>query len=279
MLVKIVALGLSPAIWKNVFHHLRNSLPDHPFAAGIFSSADEIAYLTREFFPHQWRREEPDFVLCEPSSGGDWSKRLVFLRKLNGDSLPPVALVLTLSTLEHGIKQLVQGSPPVELHLDNQARFTVSDPALIIRSFPTEFPRIRVNEHLTALRLRKTDPTGRDLTPSALRPGQLLGFAEIESILHNGDALPPEEWLKATLHAEKIKLPRSGSPGLLREPKGLYLCPGLPVSRVTGATVQGVTFPFLLDLKESRDAHPLSKEDRWHIFVQYLMVECPRYPL
>jgi hypothetical protein len=256
MLVKIVALGLSPAIWKNVFHHLRNSLPDHPFAAGIFSSAGELAYLTREFFPHQWRREAVDFVLCEPASGADWNKRLAFLRKLNGDSQPPVALVLTLSALEHGIKQLIQSSPPVELHLDNQARFTVSDPALIIRNFPREFPRIRVNEHITTLRLRRADVAGRDLTPSAVRPGVVLGFSEIETILHNGEALGPDEWLKATLRAEKARLPRSGSPGLLREPKGLYLCPGLPASRVTGATVGGVTFPLLLDLGQLSEESP-----------------------
>jgi len=256
MLVKIVALGLSPAVWKNVFHHLRNSLPDHPFAAGIFSSPGEQAFLVREMFPHQWRSEEVDFVFCEPASGEDWSRRLVFLRKLNGDSLPPVALVLTLSALEQGIKQLVQASAPVELHLDNRSRFTVSDPALIIRSFPAEFPRIRVNEHLTTLRLRHADPSGRDLTPSALRPGTVLGFAEIESILHNGEAQSPQEWLKTVLRAEKAKLPRSGSPGLLREPKGLYLCPGLPVTRVTGATVGGVTFPFLLDLGQLADSSP-----------------------
>ncbi len=256
MLVKIVALGLSPAIWKNVFHHLRNSLPDHPFAAGIFSSAGELAYLAREFFPHQWRREEVDFVLCEPASGADWSKRLLFLRKLNRDSQPPIALVLTLSALESGIKQLVQLAAPVELHLDNQARFTLSDPSLVIRSFPSEFPRIRVNEHITALRLRRPDTAGRDLTPSAVRPGVLIGFSEIESIVHNGEAQSPDEWLKTTLRAEKAKLPRTGSPGLLREPKGLYLCPGLPVSRVIGASVGGVAFPFLLDLGQLSESSP-----------------------
>jgi hypothetical protein len=256
MLVKLLALGLNPAIWKNVFHHLRNSLPDHPFAAGIFSSPGELAYLAREFFPHQWRREGVDFVLCDPAGGADWSRRLVFLRKLNGESLPPTALVLTLSALEGGIKQLVQASPPVELHLDNQARFTVSDPALVIRDFPADFPRLRVNPHLTALRLRRADPAGRDVTPSALAPGTLLGFAEIESIQSGGAALPPEEWLKALLRAEKAKLPRGASPGLLRESKGLYLCPGLPAGRVTGLTVGGVHFPFLLDLGQLSDGSP-----------------------
>jgi hypothetical protein len=256
MLVKIVALGLSPAVWKNVFHHLRNALPDHPFAAGIFSSAEELAYLARDFYPHQWRREAVEFVLCDQASGADWSRRLVFLRKLNGDAQPPVMLVLTLSALEAGIKQLVQASAPVELLLDNQARFTVSDPAFIIRSFPSDFPRIRVNEHVTALRLRRGEPGGRELTPSALPAGTLLGFAEIEAVLHGGEALSPEDWLKATVRAEKERLPRSGCPGLLRESKGLFLCPGLPAGRIVGATVGGVSFPLLLDLGQLSEASP-----------------------
>ena len=53
MLVKIVALGLDPALWKNVLHHLRSMLPREPFSAAIFSSADEIAYLEQEYFPAQ----------------------------------------------------------------------------------------------------------------------------------------------------------------------------------------------------------------------------------
>jgi len=96
--------------------------------------------------------------------------------------------------------------------------------------------------------------SGRDLTASTLPPGTLLGFSEIDAIVHQGEEVGPEEWLKAVLKAEKTKLPRAGSPGLLREPKGLFLCPGLPVQRIAGVSVQGVTFPFLLDLGQLNEA-------------------------
>ena len=249
MLVKIIALGLSPAIWKNVFHHLRNSLPDHPFAAGIFSSAEEIEFLTGEFFPHHWRREQIDLLLCEAGTGSNWHKRLAFLREVIAEqSAPPVALVLTLSTLEHGIKQLIQAEAPVQLQLDNQSRFTVSDPAFIVRRFPREFPRVQVDGHIRALRLRNQSGRSSEVTPSALPPGSLIGFSEIESVVGAGEALPPADWLKATLRAEKIRLPRNGSPGLIRETNGIFLCPGIPIARVTGASLGGIAFPYLLDL-------------------------------
>jgi hypothetical protein len=258
MLVKIIAMGLAPAIWKNVFHHLRNGLPDHPFAAGIFSSAEEIGYLTREFHPHQWRREEVDFLMCEPAGGAVWKKQLAFLRKIAGEGAAfPSSLVLTLSTLEHGIKQLIQATPPVELRLDNRSRFSVSDPAFIIGAFPKDFPRLQVNGHLTGLRLKNSKGRAeRELAPGTLPPGSLVGFSEIEAIVREGEALAPEEWLRITLREEKARLPRGGSPGLMREGRGLFLCPGIPLARVAGARVDGVTFAHLLDLGQLSSASP-----------------------
>ncbi len=164
--------------------------------------------------------------------------------------------VLTLPTLEHGLKQLVQHSPPVELILENRSRFAVADPALIVRAFPKDFPRIQVNEYITSLRLRDGHPAGREITPSGVRPGTVLGFAEIESILHEGEALPPDAWLKIVTRQEKAKLPREGSPGLIREPRGLFLCPGLPADRIAGARVGGVEFQLLLDLGQLNAGSP-----------------------
>ena len=249
MLVKILAMGLSPPIWKNVFHHLRVALPKHPFSAGIFSTPEEIAYLLRDFSPERLRRESVDYIMCEVPPGAEWSHRLPFLRRLAAkDSLPSVELVLTLSTLEHGIKQLIQSRGPVSLLVDRKMGFMLSDPEFIIRKFPANFPRVRVDQHITAMRLKSKRNGLREIRPEALPHGSLVGFSEIDAIIVDEEALSPQDWLRRVLKAEQARLPRSGSPGLIREPKGLFLCPGLPLDRITGAVIDGAVFSHMVDL-------------------------------
>lgn len=249
MLVKIIAMGLSPAIWKNVFHHLRSHLPRHPFAAGIFAAPEEIAYLTGEFFPGQWSRECPDVLFCEAPGGTEWRQRLAFLESLQaGEGGEPPLLALTLRTMEHGLRQLVQGPVPVELELDNSTAWRVRDPALVIRAFPPDFPRLRVDEHITALLLRRRDKATAEVRPEVLKPGTLVGFAELEGVRVGEDTLAPEDWLKRTLRTTREKLPDGGCPGLIREGRGLFLFPGVPLNRVSAVRLGAVRFGHLLDL-------------------------------
>ena len=49
-MIKIIAMGLTPAIWKNVFHHFRTRLPRVHFSAGIFTTPEELAYLEDGYF-------------------------------------------------------------------------------------------------------------------------------------------------------------------------------------------------------------------------------------
>ena len=254
MLVKILAMGLSPPIWKNVFHHLRVALPKHPFSAGIFSAPEEIAFLLRDFHPERLRREGVDYIMCEVPPGAEWDHRLPFLRRLGAKaSSPPVELVLTLSTLEHGIKQLIQSRGPVSLLVDRKLGFMVSDPEFIIRKFPANFPRVRVDPHISTLRLKSKRNGSREIRPESLPHGSLVGFAEIEAIVVEEEALSPQDWLRKVLKAEQARLPRSGSPGLIREPKGLFLCPGLPLDRITGAVIDGAVFSHMVDLGHLTD--------------------------
>ena len=257
MLVKIIAMGLTPAVWKNVFHHLRNRLPNQPFAAGIFSTREELAYLVGEYQQRQWGKEEADFLLCDLVPGAEGKNRLAFLKKFFTDkSLPKVECVLTLSTLENGIKQLVQAADQAALLVDGKIRFSIADPAFVIRDFPDDFPRIRVNDHLTALRLKIPVKGRSEIPPSALKPGTLLGFPEIDAIIKDEEALSPAVWLKAVLREEKAGVSAKSVPGLIRESKGLYLCPGIPSGRITGAEINGVTFSHLLELGQLTEESP-----------------------
>jgi hypothetical protein len=249
MLVKLIALGLSPPVWKNVFHHIRMQLPEAPFAAAIFSTAEEIAYLQRDYFPVVWQRENPDFVFSEAPAGREWHQRLRFLDAVQRQ--PPEQrplLVLALSALDHSLRQLIQGPYPIRLILDNGARFRISDPAMVVDAFPAGFPRLPVHDHLTRIKLRQRRGKVDEIPPLRLAQGVVLSLEELEAVEQLGERMEPQEWLRRVAKAEKFKLPRGMPLGLLREAKGLYLFPGVPVSRVRGVCVGQVEYTHLLDM-------------------------------
>lgn len=256
MLVKIVAVGLSHALWKNVFHHLRMALPREPFTAGIFSTPEELAYLEREYLPEHWQREAPDLVLCDAPAPAAWEARLAWLRRALAKSAPAPVLGLTLHNLEHGLRHLVQGRQPVTYHLDNGTRFSLNDPRLLIGGFPEGYPRLRVNAHLNALRLKGRRGPGREVRPQSLPDGSLLGFSQLDAVVRQGQPVAPEDWLREVTRAERVRLPARAPVALYREPDGLYLFPGVPVPRVRAVSVGGVTFSPLLDLGMLTDASP-----------------------
>ncbi len=79
MLVKIIAAGLAPPIWKNVFQELRALLHEQPFSVGMFAAREELAFLMEEFYPRQWQRESPDFLLWDGAAQDDWEAQRPFL--------------------------------------------------------------------------------------------------------------------------------------------------------------------------------------------------------
>ena len=91
--------------------------------------------------------------------------------------------MLKQSTLEHGIKHLIQSRGPVSLLVDRKLGFMVSDPEFIIRKFPANFPRVRVDPHISTLRLKSKRNGSRDIRPEPLPHGSLAGFAAIDGIV------------------------------------------------------------------------------------------------
>ncbi|MFI5399691.1 MAG: hypothetical protein ACHQZQ_01395 [SAR324 cluster bacterium] len=257
MMVKLIALGLSPPVWKNVFHHIRTQLPQAPFAASIFSTADDIAYLQQQYFPAQWRREEPDFLFSEAPAGREWRDPLRFLAGLQRDvaTAAPI-LVLVLSTLDHSIRQLIQGPYPIRLVLDNGSRIRVSDPAMVVNTFPAGFPRLSVQGRLTRIRLRQRRGKVDEIDPLRLAQGVVLSLDELEAVELLGERMDPAEWMQRFAKAEKLKLPKGMPLGLLREAKGLYLFPGVPVGRVSGVCIGDVEYSHLLDMGQMTEQSP-----------------------
>ncbi|MDH5752142.1 MAG: hypothetical protein OEZ59_06960 [Deltaproteobacteria bacterium] len=247
MLVKIIAMGHTPAVWKNIFRHLRMDLPDHPFAAGVFNSDDDISYLMHEFFPDQWEKDQPDFLLAEPPAGPRWQERLEFCRMVSRQQDRPVKLCLALATLHEGLRRLVQGPAPVRLILENGATLSVSDPGLLTEKFPEGFPRLKVNDHVTALLLRRQGRQSAEVRPEVLKKGALLGFGEIEGIRVGEKSLSVDKWLGRLRKETGLKLSWTGG-GLIQEPQGLFLFPGIPFDEVAKVRLGEVTFENLLGL-------------------------------
>ena len=252
-MVKIIALGMTSAIWKNVFHHFRTHLPDVRFSAGMFSTPEELAYLRDGALAQESSDELPDVVLAGVPAPSEMKARLSLLESWSaGEPGATRAFVLAFPALEHGLRALVQGRTPVQLHLDKKTSFTLSDPNLILKSFPAEFPRVRVNAYLSAV---QPAHARKLLSPEQIEEGHLLGFSEIEAIHQGEQAFTPAVWVRNVLKAEKIKLDAALPLALMRERRGLFLFPGVPVGRVQSITLGGVRFTHLIDLGLMTDAN------------------------
>ncbi|MBI3994114.1 MAG: hypothetical protein HY342_12640 [Candidatus Lambdaproteobacteria bacterium] len=254
MMVKIIALGMTPAIWKNVFHHFRTYLPDVRFSAGMFSTPEELAFLRDGALARGTGDELPDIVLAGVPAPSEMKARLSLLESWSArESGATRAFVLAFPALEHGLRALVQGRTPVQLHLDKKASFTLADPNLILKTFPAEFPRVRVNAYLSAV---QPAHARKLLSPEQIEEGRLLGFSEIEAVHQGEQAFAPAAWIRNVLKAEKIKLDAALPLALMRERRGLFLFPGIPVGRVQSITLGGVRFTQLIDLGLMTDANP-----------------------
>ncbi|MDH4224158.1 MAG: hypothetical protein OEW12_00755 [Deltaproteobacteria bacterium] len=255
MLVKIIAMGLSHERWKKLFGQLRAEAPGQPFSAGIFSTPEEITFLQGEVFRNDWRKDPPDLLLAGCESHGDLTGFLDFLgQAVQGDVAGRIAFCLVLPNLADGLKGLISGVPPAELVVDGRSRFSLKDPGLLISHFPKNYPRIRLNGHLTALRLARSGGVGPGENPYAevaieeLKLGHLLNLEEVAAVVDRDRVLRPSEWLKEVVKANRLKLPPGVPVGLYREAKGLFFFPGVPVDQVTGAVAGGVEFTRLFGL-------------------------------
>ncbi len=254
MLVKIIAAGLDSERWKDFFRQLRLKLPDLPFSVGVFASPGELEYLREEFFPNRWRKEAPDFFLCgvtDPQSLEQW---LTFLERVREEEHAPRTVLVT-DSLETRLREIVATCSAVRLTLDKGNDFSLSDPAFLLKAFPPDFPRLKVNDRLSTLRIRDENGVLHEIEPHGLDRGTLVGFSEVEAILQQDKALKPREWLKALYREEGIKrAPRAA--GLIREAQGLYLFPGIPLEHIRGLRIGKLRFDHLIGLNQLEDASP-----------------------
>lgn len=245
MLVKIIAAGLTPTHWRKALRQLRAALPDQPFSVGMFTTDDELDYFTGSFYPHGLAREAPDFIFCPAPPHEHWESLLPLLRALSQHPKSP-ALVLAFHGLEAVLSGMISAYGSLELTLDSGNLCTVSDSAILAASFPADFPRIKVDSQLTALRFKEEKG---DVPIDALSDGTVVGFAELEAILQRDERLSPKGWLKGVLAGAGAKrAPRAA--GLIKEAQGLFLFPGVPLPHVSGVTIAGAKFTYLLDLEQ-----------------------------
>ena len=256
MLVKIIAMGSTPQVWKELFDQLRAPLQEVAYSVAIFSRPEELEYLEREILPHRWKQECPDFLIAGMPAPERMAGELALFQaaRTRSPKRPP-ALVLAMPSLEKGLKELVGRSGPVTLLLEDDQAVSLSDPTLLVRKFPREFPRIPVGGSLSGLRLRSGDGSRKEVRPDKLDIGAAIGFSQIETCFQNGEAKKPREWLKGILReVGRKRLPRVA--GLLREPGGMFLFPGVPFDRVRGVAINGVSFSLLLETGKAAEDSP-----------------------
>ncbi|MCZ6646542.1 MAG: hypothetical protein O7B79_09915 [SAR324 cluster bacterium] len=254
MLVKIIAAGHNPKRWQELLQQLRLDRPDLPFTAGMFASPDALEHLEGNFFPSRWRREGPDFFLCGVMDSTELAGRSAFVEKFQGFKKVPRTVLVTHG-LEARLREFITEFSGLGLILDTGNGFYLSDPAFLLKSFPADFPRLRVNDHLTTLRIKQADGISREIDPKNLASGTLIGFSEVEAVLHRDTVLKPRDWLKSMFREEGVRrAPRSA--GLVREENGLFLFPGIPLEHIQGIRVGKARFDHLIDLAQLDDASP-----------------------
>lgn len=248
-------MGGTEGTWNKFFGTLEALCPKTPFNVGVFSSEAEIKNLRSVFFPWQWQTERPDILLSSLPEGPHRAPWLHFLDHVQ--QISPQGefhMGLVVENLGKTLAKLIQVAP-LTLILDKGSRFTLSDPAFLLNEFPDEFPRLRADSQISSIRMTSSSGLPAEVNPKDLPNGTLVGFSEIEAIFSGGQGHRPRDWLRSFLKGHGIgKIPKAA--GLIREAKGVFLFPGIPLSRVQGVVLGGVVFSHLIDRKKMSPTSP-----------------------
>ncbi|MDH4121946.1 MAG: hypothetical protein OEV94_10175 [Deltaproteobacteria bacterium] len=255
MRVKLIALGDHRQAWEERLDMLEEMLPSVSFCSYIFGGKEGLTELMEAYFAPPFSTEPPDLILAALDEGEERDRQLAFLSKVR-EANPQTApdLVLALFGVTAGLRQLVETAGPVQFMLENQSRFNISDPELLLEHYPEEYPHPRVNGYLRALKVPLPGAAPGTVAWGEvglmdLPMGTLISLHRVGEVMAMDGPQDPRRWLKNVLKKEQITTPWKAPAALYREPKGLFLYPGIPANRVQGVVVKGVGFSGLLDTR------------------------------
>ncbi len=244
MLVKILALGLEPQAWESLFACLRERLPQLPMAAAMYCNALEIAGLRERL--QGYHEESCDVLLCGLMLDSSLREQLELVEDICQQQ-PKNPMALVLPGGGHQLRKLAASNLSLQVEIPDRPPLSLYSPSLLIDNLPPHFPLVRVDAAIQRLIFHGGGPFSRRMQPHQLPDNSLVALDMLESI-HDEQDTPcsPRRWLKKILRQAGVQ-PAAKPVGLLKDAKGLFLFPGVPVGEIRCLELNGLRFDYWLD--------------------------------
>ena len=256
--MQLVGIGFPRSNWISLIKRLQNQVSHqlNTELVGESNSVLQTGILSKESadIPERIVKLKPDWVLFSASAFETPELCLNLLQEVQNISRKNLRFVLAIDEINPGLTILLKLQPVFELV--NKMQFKISDPDLLLTHHIRSFPRIRLGNDFRTLDYTDNSGTLVRQSPSEVPLNTLIPFKSIQKIETRKAGTAPEKWLNNFLLERDSVAHPDQVVGILREPKGCYLFPGIPFNSILSLKINKTKIEHVIRLDECSIKNP-----------------------
>ena len=256
--MQIVGIGLTSSNWIPLVKTLQKQVSYQLNARLLFESISieeaEINLKEFEYTSDVLKRQKADWILFSPDAFGNPYFFIKLLEDIKNNSKKNTRFVLVLENINHDLTSILELQPNLELV--NKMQFKISSPKLLLKRDISRFPRIRLDNEFQTMDY--ANQSGNILRQSAtdIPIDTLIPFEMIRGLDTENGYFSPTTWLQKLLSKTKKPILSGSVLGILREQKGCYLFPGIPLNSIQSLYFDIIKVEHLIRLDECNITNP-----------------------
>ena len=256
--MQLVGIGFTSTNWNFLAKQLQKNVP-HQLNLKLLSDSlsgtdNKITSKAFELASDELIRLKADWILFSPSAFETTELFIKLMCELKKYSENNVRYVLVLDNISHDLSGLLKLRPLFKLV--NKMQFRISAPEMLLTNHIRSFPRIRVDNDFHTMDY--TNPFGILVRHSAsdVPLNTLIPLNNIRNFKTEKGNFAPEIWLQNILRKQVNKALPERVVGILREVKGCYLFPGIPLNSIQRLNFNNIKVEHLIRLNECTLKNP-----------------------
>ena len=256
--MQIAGIGLTRSNWvplvKTLQNQVSHQLKDRLLFESISIEEAEIYLKEFEDTSDVLKRQKADWILFSPDAFGNPHFCIKLLDDIKNNSNKNTRFVLVLKDINHDLTSILKLQPNLELV--NKMQFNIYSPKLLLKHDIRRFPRIRLDHEFQTIDY--TTQSGNIVCQAVtdIPHDTLIPFEMIRGLRTENGYICPTKWLQKLLSKPKKPILPERIVGILREQKGCYLFPGIPLNSIQSLNFDRLKVEHLIRLDECTIKNP-----------------------